>query len=167
MSYLVASSSTPSLAAVGVNAGAASMNDLMPFAATGGSLLNSTYMRMPTSALAPKPPTTLAQVLSQRQLTYGPFSDGAARPYPVAAVPASIPAAVPVTAVGSALLQTGATDTSVPPTYFASAWSGGGRAGDRRPGAWAAAPYGYNYGAGYGGGGGGGCRGAGLGFGFP
>ena len=78
------------------------------------------------------------------------------------------PAAVPLTAMGNALLQQGmSVNGGVPPTYFASAWSGGGRAGDRRPGAWSAAPYGYGYGSGYGlGGYGYGCSRVGCG-GFP
>jgi hypothetical protein len=189
-------------AGYGVGAGAAAAAapvQLTPFAASGGSLLNSTFTVAPSVMPATPRVATLFDALAQRQLTYGPYSDAAARPYPVtpqmfqptlespllvrdgaasaaAAAAASAaaaqqqmygPAAVPLTAVGNALLQQGiGINGVVPPTYFASAWSGGGRAGDRRPGAWSAAPYGYGYGSGYGYGYGYGCSRVGCG-GFP
>jgi hypothetical protein len=145
---------------------------LTPIAATGGYLMNSTFTIAPSTLPAQPRQAALFDALAQRQLTYGPFNvNGAARPYPVtasmlattgAAGPARtlpppptmfeptlespllvrdpappVPAGVPTTAVTNMLLQTAAQ-----PTYLASAWSGGGRAGDRRLGTWTASPFG-------------------------
>lgn len=139
---------------------------LTPFAATGGSYMNNTFTIAPTVIPAQPRQGALFEALAQRQLTYGPYNiNGAVQPYPVsasmlaqtqqqaAAAPATPgamfqptlesplllrdPAPVPTTALGSVLLQSNAS-----PLYIASAWSGGGRAGDRRLGTWTASPFG-------------------------
>jgi hypothetical protein len=145
---------------------------LTPVAATGGFLMNSTFTIAPSVLPAQPRQAALFDALAQRQLKFGPYNvNGAVQPYPVTAsmlaaasagpgplrtppppsmfepvlespllvrdpVPA-VPSSVPTTAVTNMLLQTAAQ-----PTYLASAWSGGGRAGDRRLGTWTASPFG-------------------------